>query len=108
MDRGPLGAHAGTKSTFNNVPARDCEIANRCGAGGIPGLNRVGKRLEARDDRIALARNRANMATQTATISCVISTRAAEKIFLEYEPKKPAPDLIRGGCRFSEKIMLQQ
>jgi hypothetical protein len=23
-------------------------------------------------------------------------------------PKKPAPDLIRGGNRFSEKIMLQQ
>jgi hypothetical protein len=23
-------------------------------------------------------------------------------------PKKHAPDLIRGGCRFSEKIMLQQ
>src|SRR5262245_26620655 len=23
-------------------------------------------------------------------------------------PKKPAPDLIRGGYRFSEKIMLQQ
>jgi hypothetical protein len=23
-------------------------------------------------------------------------------------PKKPAPDLIRGGHRFSEKIMLQQ
>jgi hypothetical protein len=23
-------------------------------------------------------------------------------------PKKPAPDLIRGGCRFSEKIMLHQ
>jgi hypothetical protein len=22
-------------------------------------------------------------------------------------PKKPAPDLIRGGYRFSEKIMLQ-
>jgi hypothetical protein len=23
-------------------------------------------------------------------------------------PKKPAPDLIRGGSRFSEKIMLKQ
>jgi hypothetical protein len=23
-------------------------------------------------------------------------------------PKKPAPDVIRGGYRFSEKIMLQQ
>jgi hypothetical protein len=23
-------------------------------------------------------------------------------------PKKPAPDLIRGGYRFSEKIMLRQ
>jgi hypothetical protein len=23
-------------------------------------------------------------------------------------PKKPAPDLIRGGYRFSEKIMLKQ
>jgi hypothetical protein len=23
-------------------------------------------------------------------------------------PKKPAPDLIRGGYRFSEKIMLHQ
>jgi hypothetical protein len=23
-------------------------------------------------------------------------------------PKKPAPDLIRGGYRFSEKIMLQK
>jgi hypothetical protein len=23
-------------------------------------------------------------------------------------PKKPAPDLIRGGNRFSEKIMLKQ
>jgi hypothetical protein len=23
-------------------------------------------------------------------------------------PKKPAPDLIRGGHRFSEKIMLKQ
>jgi hypothetical protein len=23
-------------------------------------------------------------------------------------PKKPAPDLIRGGSRFSEKIMLQR
>jgi len=23
-------------------------------------------------------------------------------------PKKPVPDLIRGGYRFSEKIMLQQ
>jgi len=23
-------------------------------------------------------------------------------------PKKPAPDLIRGGRRFSEKIMLQE
>jgi len=23
-------------------------------------------------------------------------------------PKKPAPDLIRGGHRFSEKIMLNQ
>jgi hypothetical protein len=23
-------------------------------------------------------------------------------------PKKPAPDLIRGGLRFSEKIMLKQ
>jgi hypothetical protein len=23
-------------------------------------------------------------------------------------PKKPAPDLIRGGHRFSEKIMLEQ
>jgi hypothetical protein len=23
-------------------------------------------------------------------------------------PKKPAPDAIRGGYRFSEKIMLQQ
>ena len=25
---------------------------------------------------------------------------------LEHDPEKPAPDLIRGGYRFSEKIML--
>jgi hypothetical protein len=23
-------------------------------------------------------------------------------------PKKPVPDVIRDGCRFSEKIMLEQ
>jgi hypothetical protein len=26
----------------------------------------------------------------------------------EHDPEKPAPDLIRGGNRFSEKIMLKQ
>jgi len=25
----------------------------------------------------------------------------------EHDPEKPAPDLIRGGNRFSEKIMLK-
>jgi hypothetical protein len=37
--------------------------------------------------------------------------RFSEKIMLQQKsmiPKKPAPDLIRGGHRFSEKIMLQQ
>jgi hypothetical protein len=27
---------------------------------------------------------------------------------LQHDPEKPAPDLIRGGNRFSEKIMLNQ
>src|SRR5262249_1020926 len=27
---------------------------------------------------------------------------------LQHDPEKPAPDLIRGGSRFSEKIMLEQ
>jgi hypothetical protein len=27
---------------------------------------------------------------------------------LEHDPEKAAPDLIRGGSRFSEKIMLEQ
>src|SRR5262249_37023166 len=30
------------------------------------------------------------------------------KALIEHDPKKPAPDLIRGGHRFSEKIMLER
>jgi len=32
---------------------------------------------------------------------------ARDGVALEHDPKKPAPDLIRGGYRFSEKVMLQ-
>ena len=32
----------------------------------------------------------------------------SRRAFLEHDPEKPAPDLIRGGYRFSEKIMLEQ
>jgi hypothetical protein len=31
-----------------------------------------------------------------------------EKMLLEHDPEKPAPDVIGGGHRFSEKIMLHQ
>jgi len=34
--------------------------------------------------------------------------RALGRCAIGMIPKKPAPDLIRGGYRFSEKIMLQQ
>jgi hypothetical protein len=30
------------------------------------------------------------------------------KVVLEHDPEKLAPDLIRGGNRFSEKIMLRE
>jgi hypothetical protein len=35
------------------------------------------------------------------------ATHPAESRNQSMIPKKPAPDLIRGGYRFSEKIMLQ-
>jgi hypothetical protein len=38
----------------------------------------------------------------------LVSKSESRRIPLEHDPEKHAPDLMRGGNRFSEKIMLKQ
>jgi len=38
----------------------------------------------------------------------LLVSKSESRIPLEHDPEKHAPDLMRGGNRFSEKIMLKQ
>jgi hypothetical protein len=70
-----------------------------------PDLIRGGNRFPAFSNRLRL---KADFSGQEPALA---GEGRSDKIMLKLKsmiPKKPAPDLIRGGNRFSEQIMLEQ